>query len=425
MLKQFEQFADEQGLSLKNQKLLVAVSGGVDSMVLVDLLLKSDCSIALAHCNYHLRGLESDKDQKLVEDFARNHGLVVHVKHVDTKAIVAKTNASTQMVARDERYRFFKGLNQEHGYDLTVLAHNADDRIESLLINVLRGTGVRGLQGMPATRGLYARPLLFAKKADIREYASRNQVRFREDASNSEVHYQRNWIRLRVLPMLKQIDADVEVKLLNLAERVAKEIPAYEDFVARGIKDLSTSSSNTLSVAKIQSADYPFTLLRELLGESDFSSNQVFEVIDLLESSSGTFVEKENTRVIKNREELIIHQKLDSTDKPKLTFELIERTEIKSFSVDEFQTLLDADLVKPDHFELRHWQKGDSFKPLGMTGWKKLSDFFIDSKLSIAEKDKVWLLMQNDAIVWVLGMRLDDRFKVTPKTQKVLKITAC
>ena len=425
MLKQFEQFADEHGLSLKKQKLLVAVSGGVDSMVLVDLLLKSDCSIALAHCNYHLRGSASDKDQKLVEEFARNHGLVVHVKHIDTKTIVAKTNASTQMVARDERYRFFKELNEEHAYDLTVLAHNADDRIESLLINVLRGTGIRGLQGMPVTRESYARPLLFAKKTEIREYAFRNQVRFREDASNSEVHYQRNWIRLRILPMLKQIDSAAEVKLLNLAERVAKEIPAYEDLVVREIKDLSTSSSNTLSVAKIQSADYPFTLLRELLGKFDFSSDQVFEVIDLLESSSGTFVEKGNTRVIKNREELIIHQKLGSTNKPKLTFELIERTEIKSFMVDEFQTLLDANLVETDKFELRHWQKGDAFKPLGMTGFKKLSDFFVDNKLSIAEKDKVWLLTQNDTIIWVVGMRLDDRFKLTPKTQKVLKITAC
>jgi tRNA(Ile)-lysidine synthase len=425
MLEQFDDNNSQKGLFSSKHKLLVAISGGVDSMVLTNLLLNAGYEVALAHCNYQLRGKESDYDQKLIEEFAQNNGLKLYAKLVDTASIVEESNVSIQMVAREERYKFFEELMNDHGYDLTLLAHNADDRIESLLINVLRGTGIRGLQGMPVKRERYVRPLMFACKSDVRNYAVKNQIDFREDASNSEVYYQRNWVRLRVLPLLREIDCNIDTKLLGLAQRVEAELPSYHDFISEKKLSINGNSENSLSVSKLQDSKSLFTLLREILAPHGFSSDQVFEVIDLLESNSGSIVETDQARVLKDREELLIQPKSESVKMPLLRFEEVNRNELSSFGVEQNQTLIDSELVNKDEFKLRHWKNGDRFKPLGMNGWKKLSDFFIDQKLSIIEKEKVWLLTQNDTIVWIIGMRLDQRFRVSESTQKVLKVTAC
>ena len=400
----------------KEDKLLVAVSGGVDSMVLTELLLQAGCQIGLAHCNYQLRDENSEKDQALVEEFSKQHQVPLHVKRVDTIALKKDQSSSIQMIARNTRYSFFEDLMDEFGYNQTVLAHNANDRVESLLMNVLRGTGLRGLQGIPSQRDRYIRPILDVWKTEIRAYAKENQVLFREDESNEKTTYQRNWVRLRLLPLLLQLEGGIDQKLLSFAQRVELELPNYEKNVANKIGIDENPPLNNLA-----SSDTPFTLLREVLNPIGFSSDQVFEVIELLNSNSGSVVENESYRIIKNRKELLLQNKFTELEVPELQFEEVEG--LSSFKVSANEILIDAGQIDRAKLNFRKWKSGDKFKPFGMNGWKKLSDFFIDSKLSIAEKDNVWILTHGQDVLWVVGMRMDNRFKVTAKTEKVLKLS--
>ncbi|MGB1318555.1 MAG: tRNA lysidine(34) synthetase TilS, partial [Flavobacteriales bacterium] len=232
MLKRFEEYNLQKNFFGQNQKLLIAVSGGVDSMVLANVLLSLGYSFGIAHCNYQLRGKDSEKDQQLIEDFAHKTGISLHVKRVDTERLVKESSSSIQMIARETRYEFFDSLMDEYGYERALLAHNADDRIESLLMNILRGTGFRGFQGMPVRRGKYVRPLSFARKKEIREFAKQNQISYREDSSNSEIYYQRNWVRLRLVPMLRNHSPKIESRLLSFIHETEEKLSECERFVS-------------------------------------------------------------------------------------------------------------------------------------------------------------------------------------------------
>jgi len=430
MQSSFLHSMDLFGFLGSNKKILVAVSGGADSMVLASLMHENGFKIALAHCNYQLRGADSDSDEKLVKDWCAERHTPFHSRKVPTQQLVDETNDSIQMVARKARYDFFNELMNEHDYATTALAHNLDDRIESLLINVLRGTGFRGLQGMPSKRKGIIRPLIGIGKDEIRAYAKKNGIPFRNDRSNTETYYLRNWVRLRLLPMLSQIDSEAFSKLQKLTERAEKETPKYDKWVKEKLSE--TTSEDGLSVESIRNSAAPFTLLKELLKPKGFSSDQVFEVLDILNSESGKEVVSETHRVVKGRNQLIVIEKNLSERKPDLHFEIVDRIELKSLGQPQNVALLDADILEVSEgdlstlemeFVLRKWEQGDRFKPLGMTGWKKLSDFFVDEKLSIIEKQQVWLLTYQNKIVWVVGYRIDNRFKVSSKTKMVLKIT--
>ena len=414
---------------VSNEQILVAVSGGVDSMVLASLMHGSGYRMAVAHCNYQLRGADSDLDEKLVRDWCAQRQIPFHSKKVPTQRLAAETNDSVQMVARKARYAFFSQMMKEHGYVITALAHNLDDRIESLLINVLRGTGFRGLQGMPSRRKGLIRPLLGVSKQEIRAHAEKAAIPFREDASNTQTYYLRNWVRLRLLPMLNQIDPAALFKLQKLTERVELALPEYEKWIQERLSE--ARSDNGLSTEALLNSNAPFTLLKELLKSKGFSSDQVFEVLDIMDSESGREVASETHKVIKDREQLILAEKDALETKPRLQFELLDRNAIGTLNARRNVALLDAGLigfgsVQPKELDsalvLRKWKLGDRFKPLGMKGWKKLSDYFIDVKLSTLEKEKVWLLTHGNEIVWVVGHRVDDRFKVSDTTTIVLKI---
>ena len=403
-------------------------------MVLATLLHENSFEIAVAHCNYQLRGIASDADTELVRTWCKECEIPFHLKNVETQKLANQTNRSIQMVARDERYTFFDELRRQHGYTFIALAHHANDRVESLLINVLRGTGFRGLQGMPSKREGIIRPLISFTKRQLRDYAKESNVEFRNDASNLETYYQRNWVRLRLLPMLEHVDANAFAQLLKLCERAEAEIPNYENWVIEKLEGWKPEK-NMLSVREIQESNVPFTLLKEFLSTKGFSSEQVFEVLSILDSTSGSQVCSDTNRVTKDRDCLILSEIEVLQIPPKLSLELISRSQLKMLKTPTNVALIDANLVaahennlisndsKSLGFHLRKWQKGDRFKPLGMKGWKKLSDFFIDEKLSILEKEQVWVLTFGQDIVWVIGKRLDDRFKVSQSTQKVLKVT--
>ncbi|MCF8275851.1 MAG: tRNA lysidine(34) synthetase TilS [Flavobacteriales bacterium] len=400
---------------------LVAVSGGVDSMVLVSLLHQQGYAIAVAHCNYQLRDSASDADEELVRTWCAERNVPFYSRQVETKKLAEDSNSSIQMVARDERYRFFQELMDEHGFVATALAHHANDRVESLLMNVLRGTGFRGLQGMPSKREKYFRPLLGFTKDEIRKFALENAIPFREDSSNATVYYQRNWVRLRLLPMLMAADSNAFEKLLSLCERAENELPNYKKWVQHNLADMVMESA--ISINDLKDSEAPFTLMKEFLGPKGFSSDQIFELLQMMDSNSGTEIHSDSHRIVKDREHFLVQEITSQSETLKLSFELLDRLELTSLKTEKNVALLDAKLVQQSELKLRKWQMGDRFKPLGMKGWKLLSDFFIDQKLSVFEKEKVVLLIYKNEIVWVLGMRLDDRFKVTNSTQKVLKIS--
>jgi tRNA(Ile)-lysidine synthase len=439
MQNKFFHAMEFSGISKTDKPILVAVSGGMDSMVLATLFHENGYQIGVAHCNYQLRGLESDGDKELVRNWCTEHEIPYHLKNVETQKLANETNRSVQMIARDERYAFFDALRKEYGYAFTALAHHANDRVESLLINILRGTGFRGLQGMPSKREGIIRPLIGFTKKELRDYAEETSVPFRNDASNLETYYQRNWVRLRLIPMLQHVDAKVFDQLLKLCERAEAEIPNYEECVTENLEDWKLEK-NILSIHKIQQSKSPFTILKEFLRTKGFSSDQIFEVLAILDSVSVSQVCSGTHRVTKDRDCLIVSEIEVSEIKPNLSYELIPRSELKTLKTAINTALIDANTVgshgasvtntsmstdsqKPD-LQLRKWQKGDRFRPLGMKGWKKLSDFFIDEKLSILEKEQVWLMTYQDEIAWIVGKRLDDRFKVSESTQKVLKVTA-
>lgn len=434
MQNRFIESMQKLGFPRDAKTILVAVSGGVDSMVLASLLRESGYAVVVAHCNYQLRGVDSDADEMLVRNWCAQHNIPVHVKQVNTKRLAETSNSSVQMVAREERYSFFEELMHEHAYAATALAHHANDRVESLLMNVLRGTGFRGLQGMPSKRENYVRPLLGFTKDEIRDYAMLNEIAYQEDASNAKTDYQRNWVRLRVLPMLQASDANAFNELLQLCEWAESELPNYENWIHGRLKEIRTD--NGVSIEKLQRSNAPFTVLKELLKPKGFSSNHVFELVEILDSVSGAEVSSDTHRAIKDRDELLISELNQNEIPPKLQFEIFERSQIQTLKTESNVVLIDGDRLEtsdPTHntnstipqfpnFRLRRWQQGDKFKPLGMKGWKLLSDFFIDQKLSVPEKEKTWLLIHQNEIVWVIDHRLDDRFKITGSTQKVLKV---
>lgn len=434
MHNEFLKVLEKMELPKAEQPILVAVSGGIDSMVLATLFYAHHVPFAVAHCNYQLRNTESDKDEQLVRNWCAERGIPCFVRRINTRHKTKTDHSSIQVVAREARYAFFDELVKKHHFISTAIAHHANDRVESLLINLLRGTGIRGLQGMPAQRPGIIRPLLGFTKKQVVAYAKSKHVLYRDDATNNHIYYQRNWVRLRVLPMLEQMDAEAFYRLKKFCERVEKALPSYQQQIAKHRLRIETKQQGW-DIAAIKASKIPFTLLKELLHTKGFSSEQVFEVMDIMHSDSGAQVCSKTHCVLKDRTQLLLAARNTKEQQPVLSYELLDKTELTTLKTTSSVALIDASFIttnekKPQNllaacqaaFTVRKWKRGDRFRPLGMKGWKKLSDFFIDNKLSALEKERVWVLVYNDEIVWVVGMRIDNRFKVKETTKKVLKI---
>lgn len=404
---------------------LVAVSGGVDSMVLLHILHGMGIRVAVAHCNFGLRGTESDADEQMVEELCKHQNIPFHVSRFETKTLAAKSSSSVQMVARDLRYNFFKELMEVHDYRFTALAHHADDRIESLILNVLRGTGVRGLQGMPAVRGPYIRPLLTFRKHALVQFANENEVNYRRDASNAEPKYRRNRVRLHLLPMLRILRPDAEDQLLHFAEKVEQSIPDFERWAGIQRKHLVLPQNNALRIEreKLRNHPYPFTILKEIIGPMGYSSEQVFELLREKAAQSGV-MDSQLHRIFIEKNALVIFKNYVLETAPRFSAQRLFKSHLPSLNTTRDTILVDANLVNLDRLSIRKWTEGDRFRPLGMKGTKKLSDYFIDNKFTASQKATTWLLMHGKEIVWVMGHRMDDRFKVTKNTNEVLKIVA-
>ena len=422
MLNDVSAYLGQLGLSASD-KLLVAVSGGVDSMTLLHLLHQVHPNLEVAHCNYGLRGRESEADTALVREWCAAHHIALHVAHFDTEKLMAEAGTSLQMMARDLRYAYFNTLMDDHGLACTALAHHADDRLESLILNLLRGTGYRGFQGMPRQRDRFIRPFLHIRKADLLHHARSNGVPYRDDASNAKPDYDRNRVRLHLLPMLHQLMPDAEQKLLSLAQRTEQELAAVQQRIDTEIAAICQAEKDETHIDRKQLAHhpFPFTVLKELLGPWGFSTDQVWEMILHPEQRTGRMDSATHTAFIEPKRIVVLPTEALHAP-PQLAIHTLQRDAETAWQTPKHIIQVDANTVDMAKLTLRKWRHGDKFRPFGMKGWKLVSDHLIDSKCTALEKERTWLLVQDESIVWVIGHRMDDHFRITDRTSQLVRI---
>jgi tRNA(Ile)-lysidine synthase len=418
---------------LKQKKLLLAVSGGLDSMVLLHLFQELKCDIAIAHCNFQLRGVESFGDQKFVQDYAQANEIPVFVTQFDTEAFAKDYKLSTQVAARELRYNWFYELLEAEKFDFILTAHHADDNLETFLINLTRGTGLEGLTGIPAQNDRVIRPLLFLSRQEIENYANANDIQWREDSSNASDKYVRNKIRHHLIPVLKELNPHFMTSFLKTEGYLQESLAMVEDAANMIYQQVVSEEENQIHFdlkKLLQLPNYQSYLYQWLKG---YGFTAWEDIYDLVDSQSGKQIFTPDFRLLKNRDSLILSPIGDSEREIEFLVNK-EETEVKiplniafckasDISVASNKTIfVDADqLVYP--LTIRKWKTGDAFLPLGMNGKsKKVSKLFKDEKLSLIEKENTWLLCSNNQIVWVIGIRADHRFKSSNTTKNILRI---
>tara|TARA_R110002072_G_scaffold173158_1_gene327685 strand:+ start:8566 stop:9876 length:1311 start_codon:yes stop_codon:yes gene_type:complete len=418
---------------LKESKLLIACSGGLDSVVLASLCKSLNLDFALAHCNFSLRGKESDGDEEFVMSLAEKYSVPVFTETFDTKKYAKDKKLSTQMAARELRYNWFEEILKDFEYDYLLTAHHADDDLETFLINLSRGSGLRGLTGINTINDKIVRPLLSFNRQTILKRAKETGLYWREDSSNQQTDYLRNNLRLNVIPSYKE---SVKSLLPNFQKTIANLRASQglvEDYMAL-VYNLcieEVSEGYKINLTKLKELPNTDALLYELLFPFGFTAWD--DISELMEAQSGKLVVSGSHRLIKNRNTLILteipsemekNEIFISEDKKKIDFPLkLQLTPIDKMGYTDKNTIyVDNDkLTYP--LKLRKWREGDIFQPFGMKGKKKLSKFFKDEKLSLVAKEKIWILASLDKIVWIVGYRPDERFKVDTATTNILKIT--
>lgn len=426
-----------KNLDLK-KKYLLASSGGIDSMVLFHLLIKQGYQFAVVHCNFQLRGTESDLDEALIREVCASENISFFSKKFNTKQYASDNQHSIQVAARELRYSFFEEIRTTHGFDFIITAHHKNDNIETALFHYLRGTGIKGLLGIPDKRGHVLRPILHISKKEIVAWAQNNQINYREDSSNTKLDYTRNKIRLEIIPYLKQFFPEIENTISENINRLQAVNEIYENEIFR----LSTKYSEWrkddlyIFINKLKKTSNAQHILYEIMQPFGFSYAQSLEAGKLINSTSGAQLIGKTHKVIKYNASLIITPNVQSTSifatineddstvkisnqTMHLDFFDKEKIEISSNIQEVF---LDKDKIE---FPLivRQWKQGDYMYPLGMNKKKKIARILIDYKIPLHEKENILVLESNKRIVWILNLKPDNRFKVTDKTKQVLKIT--
>ncbi|MBT3872414.1 MAG: tRNA lysidine(34) synthetase TilS [Flavobacteriaceae bacterium] len=433
MLTNFKNHISNNFPALKGKKILIACSGGLDSVVLSRLFKELNYNISLAHCNFSLRGKESDEDEKFVISLAGMLSIPVFNKKFNTKAYKIKHKLSTQVAARKLRYQWFDEVCAGHSFDYLATAHHLDDDLETFLINLSRGTGLKGLTGIPVMNDKIIRPFLNFPRADILYYAKEKNSTWREDSSNQTTDYLRNKLRIEVIPRLKEVDLNLLNGFQQTQKNLNESASLVNDYMAL-IKNLivnKTDEGFEIDIFKLQELPNTNALLYELLAPFGFTAWN--DISNLLVAQSGKQIFSETHRIIKNRTSLLlVENNLVQDQETYLIKESDKRIDVPiNLKIEQVEktsdyipgiVYLDAQKLKFP-LQLRKWQEGDLFYPFGMTGKKKLSKFFKDEKLSLLAKEKTWVLTSSDDIVWIVGIRADHRFKVESQTKSILKIT--
>jgi len=463
VLTSFIEHIKKENLFSLTDNVLLTVSGGIDSILMCELFHKAGLKFGIAHCNFQLRSEESDGDETFVTTLAEKYNTPFHSVTFNTAAYAKKNKLSIQVAARQLRYHWFEEVRENCNYKYIATAHHQDDSIETFFINFIRGTGISGLHGILPKQGNIIRPLLFTTKKEIQAYAVRHKLKYREDSSNASDKYVRNKIRHFITPVLTELNPGIEKTFIkNIQHLRDVELIFREEIETKRAKIVKQGKSCVfISIKLLKTLNPITTYLYEFLKSFNFNASTVDEIVSALDGESGKQFFSNSHRLIKDRDLLILEAKMEKPEvrtgkrearnknresainKQQIgnkivgnSFKILKNKEnigIDSFKL-RFRKLSNFPNYKPQAIitianldyeklefplEIRKWQIGDVFYPLGMKGKKKLSDFFIDKKLSINQKENVWLLTSAGKIVWIIGLRIDERFKITEKTRKI------
>ncbi|MFD3002065.1 tRNA lysidine(34) synthetase TilS [Pontibacter toksunensis] len=438
MLQKVSDFIQSHQLCQPESKILAAVSGGIDSVVLCEVLHQLKYTFAIAHCNFGLRAEDAEADQLFVKKLAKKYDVPFFTENFNTSAFAAQEKLSIQMAARTLRYGWFETVRQLEGYDYVATAHHSNDTTETILLHLTKGTGIAGLHGIPARNGHIIRPLLSVTKDDVYEFVTANRLVWREDTSNETTKYQRNKIRHDVIPVLKEINPSLEETMQHTAERVSHAEAIVAVYIDQLRQQCIKEAEEAIYVALqplLQATGLP-VVLHELLRPYNFSYSVVLEMAAALEGISGKQFGSPTHTLVKDRDQLVITPKNISSfgsiaiaegdttvEAGNMRFSIRHEDAAQyKLNTKPHVAALDADQLKFP-LKLRAWQEGDWFVPLGMNGKKKISDLLIDKKVPANLKPQTLVLVSEQSIAWVVGIRPDNRFKVTDKTQKVVEIT--
>ncbi len=441
--EKFQQFIKKQHLFQIKDNLLIAVSGGADSSVLCALCAAEGYRFSMAHCNFKLRGEESDRDEAFVRALGLKYDAEVFVKEFNTTDIAREMKTSIEETARNLRYDWFKELtvmleeSDKSAFDFILTAHHADDNAETVLMNFLRGTGIKGLRGILPKHGNIVRPLLFARRNEIEKFARDNNINFVSDSSNASDEYTRNFFRNDLIPAIEKVFPNVTQNILNNVERFADIEYVYDKSISDIKKYLIEikGAEVHIPVLKLARSKPLRTVIYEIIKDYGFSPAQVPEAEKLLSSESGKYILSGTYRLLRNRKWLIIcpllsndedvHHLIEEDTRSQLFREgeikITRCTDPVKITSDVNSAFLDAQHISYPLL-LRKWKQGDYFYPLGMKKKKKLTRFFSDLKLSVAEKERVWVIESDKKILWVAGYRIDERFRVTGSTEYIVKL---
>jgi len=459
LLQQFKENIRHNNLFHAGDHLLLAVSGGIDSVVLCELCSQAGYSFTIAHCNFQLRGEESERDQEFVKKLAEKYNAELFLQKFETASYAKEKKLSIQVAARELRYGWFNELldaKEKKEAPVKVLtAHHLNDNIETLMMNFFKGTGVAGLRGMLPEQGRIVRPLLFATKEELLRFAKESNLDWVQDSSNESDKYSRNYLRHNLIPLVQKIYPEAEHNLAANIQRFREIEILYQQSVDRHKKNLVTQKGNEfyIPILKLKKTEPVRSIVFEIIKSFGFHPAQVDDVMTLLNSGTGKYVASATHRVIRNRNWLVIaplatveastilvtegNENIEFTPARDRRSRLqLETYPIRVPASDGYQPLREKNIAEVDFGKikfpliLRKWKTGDYFYPLGMKdrkgsrpGKKKLSRFFIDQKLSKTDKESVWVLEMDKKIIWVIGHRIDDRYKITDNTKQVLKLS--
>jgi len=437
MVKQFREFIAKHQLFAASEKILISVSGGVDSSVLVHLFQHCKLNFGLIHCNFQLRGKASERDQEFVRKMAKTIRVPIFTQKFDTERVAKEQGISTQMAARYLRYDWFEQIRGSSGYDWVATAHHQDDLVETLILNFIKGAGIQGFEGIRLKWGKVIRPLLFVGKVTILEYAKKNQIKWREDKSNQSNIYQRNQLRNEIIPKLKELNPNLEKTLMRTAEQMRAVESVYFQNVSQKKTAITTERNGdiVLKLSRISNQPNPKLLLWELLKPYGFNFDQCGNIARVAGKKSGKLFYTPSHQLNVDRKELIISPLPSPTPLPneikqgdkeivnedvKLCFSVVEASQFKISHDAKVANLDFGKLTFP--LKLRIWQNGDWFVPLGMKGKKKVSDFMIDNKIPMFKKQRAFVILSGNEIIWLVGHRVDERFRITKSTKSIYLI---
>jgi len=421
--QRIKQYIEKEDLFSSGSKILIALSGGADSVALLCILHAAGYPCEAAHCNFHLRGEESNRDEQFVRQLCKKYGIHLHTIDFDTTRYAAEKHISIEMAARELRYNWFEEIRNQCRADVVAVAHHQDDSVETILLNLIRGTGITGLLGIRPRNGVIVRPLLCINREEIMRYLQSIGQDYVTDSTNLEDEYTRNKIRLNLLPLMQTINPSVKNSLIETGNYLSDVATIYNRYIEEAKTRIATTEG--IRICELVKEPAPEALLFEILHPLGFNSAQIKDIANSLHGQSGKQFSSKEWRVIKDREFLLL-EKIQSEDKEELPFQIIkeEKEYTSDFQIPRKKGTACFDADKLDGtISYRKWRTGDTFIPFGMKGKKKVSDYLTDRKFSISQKERQWVLCCGEHIAWLIGERTDNRFRIDETTRRVVIYT--